>query len=267
MEGFAGLNSWKQDQKIVSEIMEDNLKAVIEALQENDKNQSIDEIVIADSHSSGNNIGYSITEMDKRISLISGYPRTEYMMPGLDESFSAVFLLGYHAGIGEPLSTMDHTYSASCVHNIWINGRIMNESIINALYAGCYDVPVALIIGDDALQKQLKRERLLDGCEFVVTKESLSRFSAKNHSWVIVKERIQKAVKKVFENKFKYKPLRFDAPYELKMGLANTAMADLASLIPGVKRIDGRTVVREFDDYKELFNCIMAIVHIASKAL
>ena len=56
------------------------------------QNEQITEITIADSHSRGLNLAYArLAEMDERISLVSGFPRMDYMMSGLDSSYDVVF--------------------------------------------------------------------------------------------------------------------------------------------------------------------------------
>ncbi|HNT52924.1 MAG TPA: M55 family metallopeptidase, partial [Candidatus Syntrophosphaera sp.] len=122
-----------------------HVETVLKAALASPQASSIEEIVIADSHSAGDNLDYSITSLDKRISLISGSPRPCYMMPDFGGEFSQVWLLGYHSGTGALRGNMDHSYSNSRIHKIWINGQRMNEALINAAYAGYHKVPVGLV--------------------------------------------------------------------------------------------------------------------------
>ncbi|MGH2311304.1 M55 family metallopeptidase, partial [Enterococcus faecalis] len=79
----------------------------------------ITEITIADWHSGGLNLAYArLTEMDERISLVSGFPRMYYMMSGLDSSYDEFFFLGYHVGIGKQKENIDHAYSASVAYDL-----------------------------------------------------------------------------------------------------------------------------------------------------
>ena len=58
------------------------------------QNEQITEITIADSHSRGLNLAYArLAEMDERISLVSGFPRMDYMMSGLDSSYDGFLRL------------------------------------------------------------------------------------------------------------------------------------------------------------------------------
>lgn len=65
---------------------------------------------------------------------------------------------------------MDHTYSGGRVHKFWINDKEMNESLINAAYAGYYNISVTLVIGDNALYEELNKEDAMPWVKYVVTK-------------------------------------------------------------------------------------------------
>src|SRR5437870_9988097 len=126
----------------------------------------------------------------------------------------------------------------------------MNETLINAAYDGYFNVPVGLIIGDDALANQVKPAPLpsdgeilsehtydtLPWIEYVVTKYSLSRFSVKSRPMNVVKNETIEAVKKVLAGDFSKLPVyKFDSPVTLKIEFQTTSMADCAEMIPDVK--------------------------------
>lgn len=269
MEGLSGTFDWNQEDKnrdVVKQCFYQQMEWVIEGIQKSKKNSEITEIVIADSHAAGNSLDYNFTAIDDRISLISGTPRPEYMMPALDGTYDMVFFVGYHAGVGTPNGAMDHTYSSSKVHNIWINDRLMNESLLNAAYAGYYNIPVTLAIGDEALGKELNQEDGMPWIKYVSTKQALSRFAAKFKPINVIKEETIKAIHAVLDNDPKNTPLyKFEGPINLKIEFNNTAMADSASLMPYTKRLDGRTVEFTHDDYKVVFNAIIVLLALASK--
>ncbi len=266
MEGMPG--TWdrqqeKKDRDRVRKAVYDHVKDVLEAIFESEENKKITEIIIADSHEMGDNLDYEITAMDKRISLISGCPRPFYMMPAFDKDIDAVFFLGYHAGSGAINASMDHTYSNSRVHYLHINGRQMNETLINAAYAGYFDIPVLLITGDLALYKELQ-DTELSNTEFVVTKEAVAKFAAMNYSLLRVREetkkKVRQALKKLGKPAYIY---NFSPPITLKILFNSTSMADVASLIPHTRRLDGRTVTYTDNDYRVIMEAIMALTTIA----
>lgn len=268
MEGIPGTFNWeneKLDRPLVRKAIRGHIEDLLEGIRESRHSDDLEEIVIADSHSAGDNLDYDITGLDERVYLISGSPRPHYMMPMLDSSYAHVFLLGYHAGTGALKGNMDHTYSNSRIQKIFINDQPMNEALINAAYAGHLGVPVSLVSGDLALKNELVREGAMPWLKFVTTKEAHSKFSAKNYPRNLVRKTMFHEVNAALCQAKETIPLYgFTAPYQLKIEFHSTAMADQACMMPYTKRVDGRTVVYEDSDYGVIFEAIMALVTLAS---
>lgn len=262
MEGVAGTYSWSQEETNQAEVrkcMMHQVQWIIEGIHSSKANKDIKEIVVADSHSGGDSMLYEITALDDRLHLISGYPRKKYMMPAFDETYDIVFFAGYHGGIGTMYSAMDHSYSPR-FHRIWLQDRPMNESLINAAYAGAFGVPVGLVIGDDSLYNQLMLPDALPWINYVTTKFSLARFAVKNKPFNIVRNQTHEAVIKTLDSDIrKFKVYKFDPPVKLKIEFQTASMADVAELMPGVKRIDGVTIEFVQNDYAVLFDAIDAL--------
>jgi len=266
MEGMPGTFNWEQekvDRASVRACCMAHVTDCLTAILESDKAAVITEICIADSHSAGDNLYYGITALDDRISLISGGPRPQYMMPAFSCDYDQVFLLGYHAGTGTLKANMDHTYSNSRIHKIWINGKRMNEAMINSAYAGYFGVPVSLISGDKALEEEM--QVAMPWVHFVRTKEAVGKFAAKNYSQTAVQKSLVKAVKLALAET-RLPVYSFKRPITLKIEFHSTAMTDVACLMPYVKRLDGRTVEYIDNDYAIIFEAIMALVTLASTA-
>lgn len=264
MEGLASISTWSEvsprQNKESVEILYDHLKALLEGLFESEQ---VDHVLISDSHANGDNIPYKITEEFENVEVAHGPLRKDFMMIGLDHSFDRVIFLGYHAGVGTKYGIMDHTYSSSVVHNLWINGQRMNEAIINAAFAGYHGVPLALVIGDDVLNKEL--QGMLKGeYLYVETKRSTGRFSAIMRSKASVMKEIKEAARQIVRIDRNRLPLvKFASPIEMRIELKDTSFADAVELMPNIERIDGRTVVFRNDDYSVVFNTILAIVLLA----
>ena len=264
MEGLGGITSWKDvtfgDPHYKRKELEDQLKALLEPILDY---ENVNLITISDSHSVGDNIPYSITELDERIELVSGFPRKRYMMAGLDSTYDRVIFFGYHAGVGRMGALMDHTYSNTTFHNVWINGLRMNEALINAAYAGYLGVPVAMIVGDEALKKEM--EEFLDKIVFVTTKKGLGRFASQFKSKALVKKEIAEGVKRALKKpREELRIYRFEPPIELKVEVNKTEFADALELIPGVERLDGRTLKFNHDDYGVVFDTLLLMATLGS---
>jgi D-amino peptidase len=266
MEGIAGTFSWLQEENNRPEVRQSitqQVEWVIEGIQASRVNDVIEEIVIADSHSAGDSLLYDITKLDDRLHNISGYPRPKYMMPAFDDSYSIVFFVGYHGGIGTKYSVMDHSYSPR-FHRIWMNNKQMNESLMNAGYAGLFNVPVGLVIGDDALHKQLMEPDAMPWVKYVITKYSLSRFSVKNKPFNVVRKETVETVKEVLNTDINnYSVYKFGSPVTLKIEFQTASMADAVEMMPDIKRIDGVTIEYTHNDYAEIFDAIDAIATLA----
>lgn len=266
MEGVAGTFDWKQekaDRAMVRKCMTAQLDWVLQGIHESAVNEQVEEILIADSHSGGDSIAYDFTDLDERIQLISGGPRANYMMAGLDGTYDIAFLVGYHGGGGTLFGVMDHTYT-SCFHKISFQGKLMSEALINSAFAGYHSVPVGLVIGDAALGQELQRADQLPWVRYVTTKTGLGRYSAKNRPMAVVRRETIEAVKAVLATDSKKLPLyRFEAPIRLEIEFQTTVMADVVALMPGVKRLDGRTVELVHDDYQVLYNAYSLMARLA----
>ncbi|MGJ8454820.1 M55 family metallopeptidase [Pseudothermotoga sp. U03pept] len=265
MEGLAGISTWSEvtpkQNRESSELLYEHLRSLLEGLFETDK---VEYVMISDSHGTGDNIPYRITQEFEKVEIVHGPLRQDFMMTGLDNTFDRVIFLGYHAGVGTKYGIMDHTYSSSVVHNMWINGVRMNETLINAAFAGYHDVPLALIVGDNALREELEGT-LVGEYLYVITKQAVGRFSAIMRPKATVMREIREAAKCALSIKREeLAVVRFKPPIELKVELKDTSFADAAELMPGVNRIDARTILFRHEDYGVVFNALMAIVYIAA---
>lgn len=259
MEGISGLTYWKESEEKIVKFMTDEVLAVLDGIKDFDKDS---EIVLCDSHSHGRNLDIKRIYEDVRI--ISGYPREFYMISGVDESFDAGIFIGYHAPVGYLNSEMDHTYSSSTIFEVKINGILVGEAEINGAFLGEFDVPVVLISGDDKLKKFSLS--FFPQTTFVITKESLGRFSAKLYHPDYVHKILREETKNSLKNIKSVKPLKFDKPINIEITFVNTLMAEFASLIPNSKRLDGRRVCFESNSYKDIYNFLMASLSLAYNA-
>ena len=251
MEGVAGLVSWKEyedDFPRLRRFFTAEVKAVCEGILES--GVKVDQILVCDAHGPGQ--GLLIEDLPEQVRLSRGNGRPLMMMDGLDRTFDLVYFVGYHSGVGTPQSVMDHTYSSRTFFRILINGKDVDEAGINAGLAGFFGVPVGFVSGDDKLVRRARRE--FPGIETVVTKDSSSRFAAiTRHPGPVLQELKEKAAKTAG----RVRELR---PYTLGRGevklefqLATTAHADLVGLIPGVKRVDGRTIIGRARNMREAY--------------
>jgi len=261
-EGLAGITSWSDVDKKSADYKKNEmlkqLKAFLNGLKD-------DFVFLVDSHASGDNIPWDITEEFPNVTLVSGGVRQYYMMYGIDETFDYVVFFGYHAGVGTLHANMDHTYSSSSIHSIWINGMEMNEALINAAFSGLYNVPVACIVGDDKVIEQTKKH--LPKALYISTKKSVGRHSAIMKPLPILLKELEETAKSLSKkSKDDFEIFTFDKPVELIVELSDTLRADLVASMPLIERLDGRRVRLVHEDYKVVFEALLAITYICAAA-
>lgn len=202
------------------------------------------EVVVADAHGHMRNM--LPDELHKDALIVRGSPRPLSMMDGLDETFDAVFFVGYHSMAGDQKGILAHTYSGAVVYDTKLNGISVGETGFNAAIAGHFGVPVALVCGDDTLDAESKA--LMPWTERVITKWAISPTAARNLTPKASQERIRAGAKQALARLSEMNPLTFEPPIRLEVKFMRAGMADRAADISGVQRIDGRTLSYEDAD-------------------
>lgn len=219
------------------------------------------EIVVADSHWNAQNI--LPDELNENVYLIRGFPRPMMLMEGIDNTFNGVMIIGAHAKEGTAGAVISHTVWGTKFFDIKLNGISVSETILNAIIAGEYNVPVIFVAGDQFITEEAKK--ILGDIEVVVTKESIGWLSAKTRHpkkvYEDIKEKCKKAVLKIKD----FKPYKINTPIKMEIVFKNTYDAEALSFIPGFKRIDGHTVLFEAKNVKEVSGVIAGIFSINTR--
>ena len=216
-------------------------------------------IVVNDSHGTMRNI--IPEELHEAAELITGSPKLLSMMQGINSTFDAVFFVGYHARRGTHNGVLEHTYRGRVVSDVIINGQPMGETGINAAVAGHFNVPVVLVTGDQAVTEEAKA--LLGNVETVVVKKGVGRFAAKCLNPARARKLIKEGASKALRRLNDFKPFKVDSPVKLEVVFIHTGMADMAELIPGAERMDGRTLVFTSNDFITAFKALRAMLILA----
>jgi D-amino peptidase len=218
------------------------------------------EVLVNDSHGTMRNI--IPEELNEAAQLITGSPKSLSMMQGIDKTFDAVFLVGYHAMASSQPGVLGHTYFGKVVYNLRINGKVMGETGMNAALAGYFGVPVALVTGDETVTHEAKET--LGNVETVAVKKAVARYAAQCLSPMEARRRIMDAAVKALKRIDDFKPLKLKTPVTFEIDFMNTAMTEAAMLIPGVKQTAGRTAAYTSADLIEAFKAFRAMVTLAS---
>lgn len=190
-------------------------------------------VVVKDAHNTGTNI--SLEELHPAAELISGWGPLNSMVEGVDSSFDAVFLIGYHPRGGTVGGTLAHTWSSN-VLELRINNQPIGESEWAAAFVGHFNVPVVLVTGDDKLKVQVEAG-LPTGFQFVVTKRGWAYNAAQMRPLVVVREEIEAAARKAVEQAASVTPFKPTLPLTCLLRFRHWEGLNACAAVPGVERL------------------------------
>lgn len=230
------------------------------------------EVTVNDSHADMRNLLFD--ELDPRVRVISGALKPLSMVQGVEQAgHGAVFFVGYHGGAGTAASVLDHTYYGGVVGEVRIRagnvldgeGDWMDEAGINALVAGEFNVPVALVTGDDTVTAQARAR--FPNVITVAVKRSITRFAAESIHPDEACARIRNGARIAMQNVGRVTPYVLERPYTLTLSMLTTAFADAAEIIPGVTRVDARRVRYVAPTAREMLRAVLAMTKLAGTVM
>lgn len=208
-------------------------------------------VVVADGHGNCRNILRD--RLDARARLISGQfsslPPTQ--VSGLDASFDAVMLVGYHARAGLAPGNLDHTAWSQTVTDVNINGRSVGEAELVAAHAGALGVPTVLVAGDDVLARETAVS--LPDAIAVVVKRSLGRYQAELMAPQEVHALLRSGAERATRRAAEVKPFSFSTPIHLRVTFTHPGFAELGAWVPGARHVAPYVVEYVGDSFGEIF--------------
>jgi D-amino peptidase len=266
MEGISGVVNWEQVKPGTSEwqrfrrIMTEDVNAAISGALE----AGVEEIMVSDGHWNSDNI--MIDLLNPRATYNYGTPRPLSMVEGIDQGVDAVFFIGFHARVGTQAAILDHTWSNIVVGNVWLNEQIVGETGLNAALAGHFNVPVLLISGDQAVNKEARD--LIPGIQTVVVKQASGRYAANclhpKQAQKLIQDGARMAIQ-AFQNGEGPEVFKVKQPVQAKIELKSTELADRAQIVPGVQRISAKDIVFVAEDMPTAFQTFKTVVALAGK--
>ena len=232
------------------------LNCIIEALI----NAGADHITLNDAHGSMDNL--TLSELNTKVELITGKPKPVSMLTGLDESYTCVFFTGYHARAGSEKGVLAHTFSP-IYKNVKLNDISVGEIELNAVYAGIKKVPVALITGDYAACEQAKES--LEKVNTVCVKKAISTTAAICRPEDDLMQDLTEKTLNIMKNPEELVLYIQNPPYKLELDFIDRKMADIAELLPCVKRISDTAIVYNSDNYEEVYKLLQFLTATLSK--
>lgn len=265
MEGISGVTCWDHvdpahpEYQRFRRIMTSDVNAAIEGAFIG----GVNEVIVADGHSAGRNI--LIEELDTRARLNTGSPSPFSMIQGISSNVDAAFFIGYHARVGTQNAILDHTWSSVRVHNLWLNDRLCGEFGLNGSTCGAFDVPVLMVSGDQSVCAEAR-----DWCPDIATAQ-VKTASGRQAATCLPLALSQNVIRQTAEQaitRFKAgrgpRPIKVETPVRIKIEFATSVMADFAQLLPGSKRLDGRTIEFTAENMQEGYLAFRAAINLVA---
>ena len=202
------------------------------------------DVTVADAHGTFRNV---IPELlDQRARLVRGKPRPLAMIEGVQNGADAAIFVGYHGRSGTGDSVLSHTFTGTLA-DVRVNGMSFGEIGLNAAVAGVYAVPLVLVTGDASVAIEV--EALLPGTQTAVVKQAIGALAANGLHPERACALIESATADALAHREQITPFVVDGPVELEVDVANPVFADQAMVVPGIRRMAGRTLGYDAPDY------------------
>lgn len=183
------------------------------------------EVIVWDAHGGGVNLDYDL--LDSRCQFVLGAGHRG-RFAGLDQSFTAVLFIGYHAMEGTKEAVLAHTFSSKAFQSYRLNGQPVGELAIDGAYAGSLGVPVLFCASDDKCIAEAKKT--FGTISTVETKKSLSWTSAISRHPAAVCEDIYQTVLSAAAEGPNVSPYKLPSPLSVEIRFQRMDAASQAAL-------------------------------------
>lgn len=196
------------------------------------------EIVVADSH--GNMQNLLVDRLPADVRVVRGPSRPLGMMHGIDSTFDAVVMIGYHSATTNPEGVRAHTFASARYTAVALNGIPLAESTFNAALAAHFGVPVVAISGDGAAVAELIS--IVPRAAGAVVKEAIGFHAAITRTPEAAQALIEDAVRTGLARRAEIQPFALSGPYRLDLSFKNYRAAEILGYLPIVERTDAHSI-------------------------
>ena len=250
-----GISGWAGDDESMSATrtaMARDVNAAIEGVLDTDPEAAV---LVADAH--GDKRTIPPDELHHRASLLRGGPRPYGMVDGVSDDTDVAFLIGYHDRPGTG-GHFEHTFTGTLA-DVRLNGHSVGEFELNSILLADRGIPVALVSGDDRLERTV--EDGLPDAHYVLTKTTRGQIGAICRHPTTVTAELTEAAAEATTTPLPEAtaPVSVDPPLTVAVDYTTPSLADLATLWPGVERgEDSRTIRCVVDDIPTAYQFVRA---------
>jgi D-amino peptidase len=259
MEGVAGAVTGEQlgpagfEYQRFREFMTGEALAAIEAA----RRAGATEILVSDSHGNGQNL--LIERFPSDVTIVRAWPRPQAMMEGIDATFDAAILIGYHASTHSPRGVRAHTFSSAYLTGVSVNGAPASEALLSAAIAGHYGVPIVAISGDAAAVEEAQAQ--IGPVEGAIVKWDIGFHSARTLTPEAAYARIGEAVARGLARRAELRPFRVAAPVTFELRFKHYRPAEVFDLLPNVERTGSHSIRFVGRDILEVIRFLQFAMH------
>ncbi len=257
IEGVTGISNWTQanHKEKAYEVFARRMSEEVRAAVEGARAAGAKEIVVTDAHGTGVNLDIEILGEDVTlIQRFNGHP--DGMMFGLDDSFDAAMMIGYHSPATHAGNPLSHTLTSRRFHKVLLNGEVASEWLLNAYTAAIKGVPTVFASGDERLGEHVKNHH--GDVLFYPTFSSEGASVAYQHpkkSREAIRECSEAALKKGI------RPLPIPDRFTIEITFASHMEAYRKSFYPGAKKIDDMSIAFESEDFRDIQTFLAFMTH------
>lgn len=259
-EGISGVYRYEQAYGLHPEywesrhLMSDDVNAAVRGL----RRSGATEIDVLDCH--GDTTRNIDADMLVEAQLLpKGFDMAWTWVYRVESAYDAVALVGYHAMAAASDAYMPHTLNPEW--RVWFNGMEIGEAGMIAGIAGEHGVPTILATGDEALVLEMRA--IIPQIEAVAVKTARSRAWAECMPVDEAHRLIESAAQRALQRKENITPWTLDAPVEVRQAFLNADSADLATILPGSRRLDSTMVGFTADSFSDAVLAVRAMERLA----
>jgi len=222
------------------------------------------EIIVVDGHGSGNSQSPDVLEAEllPPAKMISRDRPFDIYMDSYDQSVDAIVAIAMHAGAGNPAGFLSHTYTIEDIQ-YRVNGTPFNETMIMAMGAARFGIPIIMVSGDDQLEKEIRR--YLPWIKYASGKRAIGRTKAEPFPREEVSRRIEKAAREaIIALDAARLPENFPGPFRFALTFQDEAQARTVAGLQGAELLaDSVSVQIRSVDFEEGYRASLRLISAA----
>ena len=257
IEGVTGTTDWDETEKGEAAYAEfrEQMTAEVAAACEGALEAGATEIWVKDAHDSARNLLAARLPQEAR--LIRGWAGHPFsMVTGLDETFQAVMMIGYHAPAASDANPLAHTMNRGITY-LKINDQLASEFLLHAFVASLKRVPVVFVSGDAGLCRHAQTFNPHIGT--CAIKEGVGNSTISIHPTRAI-QAIRAGAQQARTGDLSRCLLPLPEHFHVEICYRNHASAYRAAFFPGVRAEGPHTVSFDTADYFEVARTLMFVL-------